>query len=240
MGRCRCDACRAANTEYERQRVRRKAYGTELFVDAEPVRRHVRALLSAGYTVKELERLSGVGHTTLHQLMNHHWRTMRPVTRMRRENAEALMNVRGRSLTPGQRVPSDWCREIVRRWHAAGLSYAEISRVSHLDYQEVCALAHGRRRFVRTSTMVRLLHSKDELDARCPRPRKGDMARQIAASERKADMEARRSEAMRLIGAGTSSKRAALAVDVSRRTVERWRDIAACDAAQPKGDDDGR
>lgn len=182
VGRCRCDACRAANSEYERQRRRREAYGTTGLVDAGPVREHVRALLASGYTIRELERLSGVGHTTMHQLLNWHWRTLLPVSRMKRENAEALMHVRGRSLTPGQRVPADVATKLVRGWRTAGLSLAEVARVTHLDYQVVYALAHGKRRFVRTNTMVRLLHSKDELDARCPRkPRRISTRRGRAA-----------------------------------------------------------
>lgn len=63
---CRCDACKAARSAYERSRARTRGYGrpTE-FVDAEPVRAKVRQLQAQGYTYAEMERLAGVPHSIL-------------------------------------------------------------------------------------------------------------------------------------------------------------------------------
>jgi transposase len=169
IGRCRCDACKAANREYERERRRRKAYGRDGMVDAAPVRARLLALYAAGYTTREVERISGVGHTVQYNIVHRHWRTGSPVTRCKRENAEAIMAVRGRNLTPFERVSAGPAIALVRRWMQAGLSGAEVARVSGVDRQEVYHLNYGDRQLVQWRTLRALVESRDELDARCPR-----------------------------------------------------------------------
>lgn len=59
--RCRCDDCRAANSAAERARSRAKAYGRhEGYVDAEPVRQHLRALMAAGIGLNTIRHLTGL------------------------------------------------------------------------------------------------------------------------------------------------------------------------------------
>ena len=139
---CRCRACKAANSAYEMERARRKAreaWGAEkpAFVDAAPVRERLLELRAMGYTVREVERIAGVGKTAQHNLTVGHWRTGEPVRRVRRETAEAVMAIEPgkRRLSAGQRVPGAWMGDTVRGWKAAGLSVARISRETGIDRQ---------------------------------------------------------------------------------------------------------
>ena len=63
---CRCDACKAARSAYERGRARTRGYGrpTE-FVDAEPVRAKVRQLQAQGYTFCTVSELAALRGTAL-------------------------------------------------------------------------------------------------------------------------------------------------------------------------------
>ena len=163
---CRCRACRAANNAYERQRVRNKAYGRPTYlVDAGPVRDRILKLRSMGYTNKEIERLSGVGHTTIHGITVAHWRTGKPVKRCKRETKDAIFSIKGRrSLTQGQTVDAETMRNDLTRWTDAGLSVAHISRKTGIDWQVLDAVLHGRRKGVFARTLHAYLTAKPALD----------------------------------------------------------------------------
>lgn len=154
---CRCRACRDANKAYERQRTRNAAYGRPSYlVDAEPVRQRIRKLQSMGYTYDEIERLSGVGHTTIHGIMVRHWRTGKPVKRCKRATKDAIFGIRGqRRVTQGQKMDASEMVNDCRRWMDAGLSVAAISRTAGLDRQIYDALLHGRR----SKVFARTLHA---------------------------------------------------------------------------------
>lgn len=171
---CRCDACREANRAYEEDRRRRRLYGEPArFVDAEPVRRRIRLLLDRGYTVKEIERVSGVGHSTIHGIMVRHWRTGRPVERCRRETKDAICAIRcERRLTQGQRVDAEWMAGWLREYREAGLSVALMTRTCGIDRQVLDALLRGRRSKVRARTLHAFVTGKPALD----RLAKGDKA----------------------------------------------------------------
>ncbi len=70
LDRCRCIPCRDANTSYERTRSRQTAYGRwQPYVDADPVRAHVRSLMDQGLGLKRIVVLSGVSQGGLWKLM---------------------------------------------------------------------------------------------------------------------------------------------------------------------------
>lgn len=163
---CRCDACKAARSAYERGRARNRAYGrpTE-FVDAEPVRAKVRQLQSQGYTYAEMERLAGVPRSTLHGLMCRHWRTGRPVKRCRRELKDRLCSIKGqRRLSQAQRVDASWMAEQLRSYRSHGVSAAEMARRIGCDRKVVDALLHGKRGRVRAETLYKFMLAKPGLD----------------------------------------------------------------------------
>lgn len=75
---CRCKDCRRAKRDYEQGRRRRKAYGGKWWgwVDAEPAREHVLALMSSRYQgandgigLKRIGKLAGVPHGSISKLV---------------------------------------------------------------------------------------------------------------------------------------------------------------------------
>lgn len=168
-GGCRCDECRRANREYEAARMRRKLYGRETTVDAEPVRAHVERLHAAGIGYREIAELAGVSKSWLYALRVAHHRTGEPVKRCKAANARRVMAVRGRSLKAGTLVPAEPARVIVRRLVQAGLSVAEIARATGLDRQILDALRHGRRERVTARTLGIIVKKRNDLAAMAPR-----------------------------------------------------------------------
>lgn len=101
IGKCRCDECREGNRIAQADSERRKREGRSLFVPAEPVRQRVRKLYELGMTENEVERAANLDDKVLEAMFRKHWRTGKPVQRMKRENAERIMAIRKRSLLPG-------------------------------------------------------------------------------------------------------------------------------------------
>ena len=141
---CRCDACRAANSAYERARNR---YGwASSFVDAEPVRRRVEKLLEAGYTERELCRVAGVARTTMSSLMRRHHRTGEPVKRIKAETAARIMAVDGRRrLGSATLVPAARIADMVKGRLADGFTVADVARAAGIPHATLSAVANGRR-----------------------------------------------------------------------------------------------
>ena len=165
---CRCRACRDANNEYERSR---HLFGYETrFVDAEPVRQHVRWLKSRDYTNREIEHLTGCAHSTMHNLMVRHWRTGQPVKRVNREFAEKLMALgttdTRRWLTPAHKVKSDMGRQ-VDEFYRNGLSIAEMARTTGLDRQVLDRIRKRPSGRVRAETLRAWAVSLPALRRKC-------------------------------------------------------------------------
>lgn len=168
---CRCARCKEANAAYERERQRRKArveWGEKpAFVDAAPVRERLLELRAMGYTVKEIERISGVGHTEQYQITVRHWRSGKPVRKVKRKTAEAVMAIEPgkRRLSAGQRVPGTWMGCKVRGWKDAGLSVARISRETGIDRQVLDRVSRRYGQRVEAATLHKFVLSTPKVDA---------------------------------------------------------------------------
>lgn len=97
VGLCRCKECRAAEAEYEADRVRRAAmreFGIDrmCFIDAEPVRAKVRLMLRCGWTARGICRELNVPRSSYTNLMRKHNRTGEPVNRCKRETWQAVLD----------------------------------------------------------------------------------------------------------------------------------------------------
>lgn len=96
--RCRCLPCAKANAEAEQQRERAKAYGRyDKYIDAEPVRAHVRALSARGMGWKRVAAAAGVSTSSMWKLLYGKRRadgTQKPSARILRTNGERLLAVR--------------------------------------------------------------------------------------------------------------------------------------------------
>lgn len=171
---CRCDACKAAHSKAWKMREWRNITGNTYFVDAEPVREHVKRLYALGYTRNELVRV-GVPKSTLNALVNGHPRTGEPTTRIKRETAERIFAIKGRRLKQCQLVNASAATMMVRGWHDAGVSVAEMVRVTGLSRSTLDNIVHEKVDTVYAGTLICLLDHKQDLDiladdARNPNP----------------------------------------------------------------------
>ena len=89
----RCDTHLAEHSEYQRRRRRLMAYGRwQPFVDAEPVREHLRLLLSEGMGARTIAAACGMGHAQVGFVL--YGRQGRPApAQVRAETAERLLSV---------------------------------------------------------------------------------------------------------------------------------------------------
>lgn len=94
--KCRCKPCKKANRREENHRTRQQTYGRwQPYVDAEPVREHVRALGAYGIGWKRVAKLAGVQGTVVSKLLyGDRRRGMGPSKGLRPENAEKILAVR--------------------------------------------------------------------------------------------------------------------------------------------------
>lgn len=107
--KCRCEPCTQANTDAENNRYRQQAYGRwQPYVDAEPVRAHVRMLMDHGYGWKRIAVMAGVSRGTVEKLLyGSQHRGMGPSKGIRPENADKLLAVRPDRERVGGAVPVD-------------------------------------------------------------------------------------------------------------------------------------
>ena len=100
LDRCKCPPCSAANSAYEKNRARQRAYGRQAYVDAGPTRAHVLALRAAGMGLKQVAKVSGVPHGAVAKLIyGDHQRGQAPSRRIRWETAVRLQVVRADATT---------------------------------------------------------------------------------------------------------------------------------------------
>ncbi len=129
---CRCPSCRQAALDYEDHRRRAIAYGRwQPFVDAEPVRQHVRTLGEFGIgwiRTAKLARVSTGGVSKL--LYGDRHRSLAPTKRVRPETARKLLAVEPTLDNLGDRTAIDGTGTR-RRLHALvakGWSRSELAR----------------------------------------------------------------------------------------------------------------
>ena len=95
FGRCRCDACRAANSASRKRRDYLKRTGRSPDVDAAEARAHVLALMGTGMGYKRIAQAAGVDPKTVYILVaGRAERGTPPPKRIRRTTAEKLLAVR--------------------------------------------------------------------------------------------------------------------------------------------------
>ena len=109
IGCCRCAACKKANSEYEKMRVRNKAYGRFPWVDPVPSREHLQELLAEGCGVRSIARVSGISRSGLQKLL--HGKpgpsgAKRPMTRIHAETEARLLAISAEEAMPPDTVPA--------------------------------------------------------------------------------------------------------------------------------------
>lgn len=167
---CRCDACRAANTEYAKRRERSKAYEAAggkkpYFVDAGHSRYLLRMLYGMGYSQRELGRL-GIPKSTQHALTHAHSRSGKPLTRVKRETVERMAEIAvsgERKPSPGQLVDSSWLREQLEMYMSEGMTLTQVAEATGVDRQALYGVIRGRKE-VKAATVAAFAVGKKALD----------------------------------------------------------------------------
>jgi hypothetical protein len=140
---CRCQPCSDAQHAYEQQRKRLHAYGRwDGWVDAEPVREHLRSLMAQGMGSKRIMLVGDLPSGSWTKLM--YGGDGRPITkRIRRETAERLLALEV-DIADGRYVSSLGATRRVQALIALGWSQARIADRLGLRGSNFTALVHGR------------------------------------------------------------------------------------------------
>jgi AraC-like DNA-binding protein len=159
---CRCDDCRLAQRDYNRNRLRQLSRPDGVwcpYVDAGPARDHLAWLASCGVGLKTVARVGGLSHGTLSKLVyGEPARGMGPSKRIRPATAEKIMAVMPHQAAGAQRVPAGPTWRLLDELIARGWSRSELARRLGATTP---ALQVGRHR-VRASTAraVEVLHAE--------------------------------------------------------------------------------
>lgn len=185
---CTCPACRACERNYMARRARLMAYGRwQPFVDAEPVRAHVRMLGSYGIGWQRVARLAGVSNGGLSRLLYGTYGTGYPPSkRVRTTTADKLLAVKPifENLAPSASVDGTGTRRrlqalVANGWPQKRLA-AELGVETALVWQQI------RQPFVAAATARTVRDLYDRLwnvdpATRGVAPRYVETARQVAA-----------------------------------------------------------
>lgn len=132
-GGCRCSACRAANTAYQKLRQRRIGYGLSPTVEAGPVRRHVLALMSSPYPGandgigwRRVADLAEVSRSVVRGLV--YGRRGKATRRIKRQNAERLLAVGPDQQAAGALVSAEEVWRQIRELRDFGIPKTRIAR----------------------------------------------------------------------------------------------------------------
>jgi len=162
---CRCPTCRQAARDYDSNRRRAIAYGQwQPYVDAEPVRRHVRALGEFGIGWMRAARLANVPRGSVSKLLyGDSRRGMAPSRRVRPETALRLLSVEPTLDNLGDRTAIDGTgtRRRLQALLYAGWTKSELARRLGMDPANFAQTIVNRLVRVATVKAVRALY--DEL-----------------------------------------------------------------------------
>lgn len=166
-GPCRCDDCRAANTQAMaewRQRKVRRQWGAEPepFVDAEPVRAHIQALSAAGVGWKRTAKIAGVHYSVVGNLLYGRPAMGRPpAQRISKANADKLLKVRAiDALADGALIDGSGTRRRLQALVTVGWTGAELMRRLGKDPTNFPYLVDRKQVLAGTARQVKTLYSE--------------------------------------------------------------------------------
>ncbi len=140
---CRCDDCTAANRAAETMRSRAILYGRwQPYVDAGPVREHLRTLAEAGIGHRRVGELAGVSSGSLSKILYGGPGNRPPSRRIRPQTAAAILAVRPapEQLAPSALVDITGTRRRVQALVACGWSQARLARGLGLTAANFCGM----------------------------------------------------------------------------------------------------
>lgn len=155
---CRCDECREANRAYNERRNRQILYGQwQPFVDAEPVRDHVRYLQAAGMGWRRIAAAAGVTSSVVNKLLyGCPSRGAAPSKRLRAATAEAILAVQPSldALGAHTHVDGAGTRRRLQALVACGWSVAALGRRLGVTPQNMTRLMVAERVYATTARRV--------------------------------------------------------------------------------------
>lgn len=173
LDHCRCHPCADANVAYERGRRRRNAYGRSNLIDAEPVRKHVRALIAAGLSHKRIKELSGSSSGAWTKLM-YGTKDRPPVRRVTRGVAARYLTIplpeSLDDLAARRDVAAGPSRDRIRALACLGWSAPVLARAAGVEQQTIYRLRDKPHRWVSASTARRVAAIYEQLWNRHPIP----------------------------------------------------------------------
>ncbi len=147
--RCRCNACREANTIYENQRAKRHAYGwfDRQWVPADETRAHIAALRAAGMGLRTIRNHSGVSESTLGKIVyGDPARGMAPSKRIRADTAQRILAVKPHPdrLAGGAVIDGTGTRRRLQALVWQGWSVCRLAEQAGIHYQRFHSCLAGR------------------------------------------------------------------------------------------------
>lgn len=224
---CRCDLCRAANTQAARDQLKRAA---PPYVAATRARDHLAALAAQGVGLKTVARVSGVSNGALTKLVyGDRQRGTPPSRRIRPATEKAILGVTAAHATGGQRThTADDYRALLdlltgRGWTATAIANAIGVTPPNLR----------RRAGARTVTAAKMAATRKLLDLTpvTRRDRWGNQAEPAWTPEQDRRDKARRATAGEERAAYRAAGRAGddlPTIDLAQLAAQQWRQHAAC------------
>jgi len=163
--KCRCRPCRLANRREENRRSRQQAYGRwQPYVDAGPVRDHVRALMAYGIGWKRVAKLSDVPTSVVAKLLyGVPSRGTEPSKRIRAYNAEKILAVQARPENLLTAVDGAGTRRRLQALIAAGWPQTQLARRLGMTQANFGTLLHAQDTDVRPATAHAVADLYDQL-----------------------------------------------------------------------------
>lgn len=157
---CRCYTCARAVSEYNAERERLIAYGRwQPYVDAGPVRDHVRLLMSAGIGRRTIVRAAGVSEGGLSKLL-YGTAGGAPSIRVRPETAERLLSLKPSLdlVADGTPIDATGTRRRLQALVAIGWPQAALAARLRWTPANFHRMLHAPRVSARTARAARALY----------------------------------------------------------------------------------
>ncbi len=159
---CGCEPCQQSVRAYDRRRRRLIGYGSwQPYVDAEPVRAHVRMLGEYGIGWRQVAVVAGVNNGTVTRLM-YGLGGQPPSPKVRPSTASRILAVQPRleDVAPSMRVPSIGTVRRLRALVALGWPQARLASRLGMANRNLSSLMRGQRVTARTALAVRALYDQ--------------------------------------------------------------------------------
>ena len=178
-----CFACRVASADYQDEVRRNRAYGRwEPFVDAEPAREHVKALMAAGMPYRKIADAVSVAHRRVSTLV--YGRSHQPPPRLiRPEFSAALLAIEN---PRPERVPGLGASRRIRGLQALGHRPAVLAEALGVSERRISQFANLAEPVIMRETHDRIAALYARLSMVLPEPKDARDAHNIAMCRRRA------------------------------------------------------